>query len=156
ARHRHMGPAELAQRYLWPTLEPRSLRRWRLSRRHGGAIWLGHSMVSPAFLEDIDYARHTETHGHDLPFHMGNSGRAARMRALQRQPGRDSDDFCRRKRRFAKLDPFQDRRLIEFTLGVPEEQFLRRGESRSLARRVLADRLPPALLAENRRGRQSP
>jgi len=43
-------------------------------------------------------------------------------------------------------DPTADKRLLEFCLGVPTEQFLRDGQTRALARRALADRLPAAVL----------
>lgn len=43
-------------------------------------------------------------------------------------------------------DPTSDRRLIEFCLALPVDQLLRDGVSRSLARRALADRLPPGVL----------
>jgi asparagine synthase (glutamine-hydrolysing) len=52
------------------------------------------------------------------------------------------------------VDPFMDRRLVEFTLGVPENQYQKDGVRRWLARRALADRLPEAVLAQNDRGRQ--
>ena len=52
-------------------------------------------------------------------------------------------------------DPTADRRLIEFCLAAPMEQFLRDGVPRSLARRAFADRWPPELLAERRRGWQA-
>jgi asparagine synthase (glutamine-hydrolysing) len=43
-------------------------------------------------------------------------------------------------------DPTTDKRLLEFCLGVPTEQFLRDGQPRALARRALADRLPAVVL----------
>lgn len=52
-------------------------------------------------------------------------------------------------------DPTFDRRIVEFCLAVPLEQFLRGGQLRSLARRAMADRLPPSTLARTKRGRQS-
>ena len=52
-------------------------------------------------------------------------------------------------------NPLIDRRLIEFCFAVPTEQFLSRGEFRSLTRRVLADRVPQAVLNERRRGFQA-
>jgi asparagine synthase (glutamine-hydrolysing) len=38
--------------------------------------------------------------------------------------------------------PYLDRDLVEFCLGVPDDQFVRRGETRSLHRRALAGLLP--------------
>ena len=57
---------------------------------------------------------------------------------------------------FESRDPFRDIRLIEFCLALPPEQFIRGGVRRAFARRVLADRLPPELLAETRKGLQGP
>jgi asparagine synthase (glutamine-hydrolysing) len=52
-------------------------------------------------------------------------------------------------------DPTADRRLVEFCLSLPPEQFLRGGVPRALARAVLADRVPHEVLCEPRRGRQA-
>lgn len=52
-------------------------------------------------------------------------------------------------------DPTADRRLVEFTLRIPSEAFLSGGIPRGLARQVLADRLPAAVLHEPRRGYQA-
>jgi asparagine synthase (glutamine-hydrolysing) len=52
-------------------------------------------------------------------------------------------------------DPTADRRLIEYCLRVPSEECLAGGMPRSLARRAFADRLPPVVTGEMRRGYQS-
>ena len=52
-------------------------------------------------------------------------------------------------------DPLSDRRLIEACLALPTELYAHRGEPRALARAVLSDRLPAALLAERRQGLQA-
>ncbi len=51
-------------------------------------------------------------------------------------------------------DPTADRRLIELSLRIPEEQFVHHGRTRALARGVVAGRVAPAMLAERRRGHQ--
>lgn len=51
-------------------------------------------------------------------------------------------------------DPSADRRLIEFCLSVPPEEYLADGMSRALARRALSDRLPDAITHETRKGLQ--
>lgn len=53
-------------------------------------------------------------------------------------------------------DPLADADLAEFCLAIPREHYLLGGVQRSFARRVLADRLPDALLTERRIGRQNP
>lgn len=52
-------------------------------------------------------------------------------------------------------DPTADRRLIEFCLQVPMNEFLGGGVPKSLARRTLADRLPKTVVDEQRRGLQA-
>ena len=42
--------------------------------------------------------------------------------------------------------PLADRRLVEWCLGIPAEQYLRHGQSRRLIRRLMKDRLPPEIL----------
>lgn len=49
-------------------------------------------------------------------------------------------------------DPTADRRLIEFCLGIPEEQYLRDGTTKYLLRQSMRDRLPPVVLNEWRKG----
>jgi asparagine synthase (glutamine-hydrolysing) len=52
-------------------------------------------------------------------------------------------------------DPTFDKRVVEFCLTVPLEQFVRGGKLRSLARRAMAGRLPATVLNRPQRGRQS-
>lgn len=52
-------------------------------------------------------------------------------------------------------DPTADRRIIEYCLAAPPEEFVRDGVARSLARRAFADRLPPEVAGSALRGYQS-
>ncbi len=52
-------------------------------------------------------------------------------------------------------DPTYDRRVVEFCLTVPLEEFLRGGQLRSLVRRAMVGRLPASTLRRTMRGRQS-
>ncbi|HYJ30357.1 MAG TPA: asparagine synthase-related protein, partial [Allosphingosinicella sp.] len=87
---------------------------------------------------------------------VGGAGQpASRLRGLQ---GLDSGNFV--KGRLAGWgvdlrDPTADRRLVELCLAIPPEAFAAGGVPRGLARQVLADRLPSAVLDERRRGLQS-
>ncbi|HKA54197.1 MAG TPA: asparagine synthase-related protein [Candidatus Binatia bacterium] len=51
--------------------------------------------------------------------------------------------------------PLVDARLVEFCLALPEDQYLRDGRPRWLLRRAMADRLPPAVLGNRKRGLQA-
>ncbi|HEY0105338.1 MAG TPA: asparagine synthase-related protein [Rhizomicrobium sp.] len=52
-------------------------------------------------------------------------------------------------------DPTADRRLIEFSLAVPEDQFLVDGEIKALTRLAFADRLPPEVINVRGKGYQA-
>jgi asparagine synthase (glutamine-hydrolysing) len=51
--------------------------------------------------------------------------------------------------------PLADRRLVEYCLNVPTDEYLFNGQARALARRALADRLSAAVLNERKRGYQA-
>jgi asparagine synthase (glutamine-hydrolysing) len=52
-------------------------------------------------------------------------------------------------------DPTADKRLVEYCLSIPTDQFLADGVQRALAKRALADRLPAAVLNEKKKGYQA-
>jgi asparagine synthase (glutamine-hydrolysing) len=52
-------------------------------------------------------------------------------------------------------DPTQDKRIFEFCFGIPMEQYLAGGQSRSLIRRAMQGRLPDSTLCRTTRGLQS-
>ena len=138
---------------------PRAVLRARQQWQSGGqAPWAGYSVVSEAFLHSLAYEKRAREHAHDLPFdgRTSLSPRQVRLQALQGQVTRDMAGAGRRRGRVEGADPYADRRLVEFTLGVPNDQYWRDGQDRWLARRVFADRLPPELLDETRRGLQCP
>jgi asparagine synthase (glutamine-hydrolysing) len=51
-------------------------------------------------------------------------------------------------------DPTGDRRLVEFCVGLPLDQYLKHGEDRRLVRRMMRGRLPDAILHGRVRGLQ--
>ena len=51
--------------------------------------------------------------------------------------------------------PLADKRLVEYCLTIPTEQFLADGVPKALAKRALADRLPQAVLNEQKKGYQA-
>ena len=52
-------------------------------------------------------------------------------------------------------DPFANRRLVEWSFGLPEEQFLRNGVSRWLIRRMMDGQLPDSVLHNRKTGLQT-
>ncbi|HEY4085173.1 MAG TPA: asparagine synthase-related protein [Bryobacteraceae bacterium] len=54
-----------------------------------------------------------------------------------------------------QMDPTADRRVMEFCLSIPEEHYCANGCGRSLIREAMSGILPPEVLEERRKGRQS-
>lgn len=52
-------------------------------------------------------------------------------------------------------DPTRDKRILEFSLAVPEDQFTHNGIRRRLIREYMSDLIPEHILKEKRQGRQS-
>jgi asparagine synthase (glutamine-hydrolysing) len=117
-----------------------------------------HSALNPDFVSEHDMARQWRRRGYD-PWFAGDGWHPARHRAAcmfdYNQYGRDHGT-AEEIHGFEMRDPHADRRLSEFVLAVPEAMFRRNGVPRSFAREVFADRLPPEILNERRRGAQAP
>ena len=79
--------------------------------------------------------------GHTSPMRQGDE--RAVVRALETLHG------------VALREPLNDRRLLEWCLGLPAEAFFDRGRPRLLARRLLRGRVPPALLSAPRGGQSA-
>jgi asparagine synthase (glutamine-hydrolysing) len=157
ASQRERSVPRFAAAHLLKPLVPRAMLRARSRRAAGNrSPWALYSMVSDDFLASLDYAARSRETGHDLPFQRMDDPRARRLMSLQAQSNRDKNAAVRHTVRFETRDPYVDRRLVEFTLGIPNEQFWHQGQDRWLARRVLADRLPPQLVMDRRRGLQCP
>jgi len=126
---------------------------WNLFRRFSSAPESSqYSAIHPCLAHDI--GRRREALGALLSRPTRNSFKEA-VRGLA---GYDYGNF--RKGALAgwgldERDPTGDRRLIEFCISLPIDMLLKDGVRRPLARAALADRLPPAVLGEPRKGYQA-
>jgi asparagine synthase (glutamine-hydrolysing) len=147
------GRGTIAAQVLGPFLP---LPIWRAIQRIRGkaASLADYSAVRPEAVARLDIPARARELGIDLSYRPSRNGIEHRLRVLT-----DVDMGNYKKGLLAgwgldSRDPLGDRRLIEFCLRVPEEQFTLGGVPRSLARRALADRLPSAILQEKRKGYQ--
>ena len=114
------------------------------------------SCLNPAISRELDLTHAWRQDGYDPWFrHSGWEPAELRARMLF-----DYNQFARDNyasisiHEVERRDPLGDRTLLEFLLRVPEPMYRRNGVPRSFARKVLADRLPPEILNETRRGYQ--
>lgn len=130
----------------------RDLRRRLAGTREG---WLDRLPLRPAVTRRIGMAAAiaAETRGDaDVPWRL-----RWRLGLMERSWQANALGSPLRFRRGVEiLDPLADVRLAEFCLALPADQFIRGPFDRALARRTLADRLPPLVTEETRRGRQIP
>jgi asparagine synthase (glutamine-hydrolysing) len=133
---------------LWP-----SLPFWVRSRTdpHMRGFSLDYSVLHPEIAQRLDLER---TAFRDLN-RESPDGRTMLRTLLEYGDVADTSIAAQGGWQLDFRDPTYDRRIVEFCLTVPLEEFLRGGRLRSLARRAMAGRLPPSTLNRTQRGRQS-
>lgn len=93
--------------------------------------------------------------GFDLSYRPSRDSHATRLRILRRFDGGNYTKGTLAAWGVDVRDPTADRRLIELCLAIPDSQYLRDGRMRGLARDAFADRLPPEIVEESRKGLQA-
>jgi asparagine synthase (glutamine-hydrolysing) len=131
-------------------------RKYRQWRRGGKEPWADYSPIHPEFaVRSKVRERAADEH---LPFDVP----PARTTKLARIS--DFHSFCETADWFATLrasfdidvrTPAFDRRLFEFCIGVPEDQYFRNGSDRWLIRRAMQGRLPESVLNKKKYGAQA-
>lgn len=136
---------------LWVPLE-----RLRARRDVGTTQpWRAWSPIHPGLAAAQRVGERAREHGQDWHFRDTRVSREILYDSLGSQ---DVGAYITAFRSMFTVDlrsPLADRRLAEFCLALPEEQFLQDGEPRSLVRRAMADRLPLQVLANHKRGLQA-
>ncbi|WBY07995.1 asparagine synthase-related protein [Sphingomonas sp. 7/4-4] len=135
---------------------PRPL--WRALNRHyrGASLDLhAYSAVRPEYVREAQLSQLAEARELDFSYRPRKSARAARLWMLNRIDQANAAKAALAGYGIDLRDPTADRRLIEFCISLPTSLFLRGGQARVLGRHALADRLPPEVLEERRKGYQA-
>ncbi len=126
--------------------------RWLKKQIKPGAreLNLDYSAVNPGIVEEYDLVEKAfqKRHG-DLP-----DIRTQRARFFERFDPAPLNAAIAARFGLENRDPMGDKRIFEFCFSVPIEQYAAQGQSRSLVRRAMKDRLPASTLARNVRGQQ--
>lgn len=144
----------LARELLLPSL-PLSLRRALKRLRSSDPFTLyGNVPLKREVIAELDLPRIWEEDGFDPLYPWRSSAPPERAKWLFDQNQFSHDNFAASPtfRDVELRAPLGDRDLLEFALNVPESLYRRNGVERWFARCVLADRLPPEVLNERRRG----
>jgi asparagine synthase (glutamine-hydrolysing) len=108
------------------------------------------SILNPYFVERIRFAQHRQSSHKSSP----KTEREHHYRRLTWSVMPSTLESLDRVGAAFSIDlrfPFWDNRLVEFCLGLPPEQKMRRGLTRMILRRAMSDILPPEILC--RRGK---
>ena len=144
------------QKLIGPLIPAPLFRRYKQWRRGGNPPWYHYSLVRSEFAAQcgvIDRAAR-ENMPFDAPFRRDwKLDRSIRLRSNWEM----ADWYAKLRARFS-LDirsPACDRRLVEFCLGIPEDQYLREGRDRWLIRRAMEGRLPDIVVNQKKCGAQA-
>jgi asparagine synthase (glutamine-hydrolysing) len=131
---------------------------WRaIGRLRGRGFNLtDYTAISPGAVRDFQIAERGAERGLDLNYRPRRDPVEARLWVLGRVDMGNYNKGYLAGWGIDVRDPTADRRLIEFCLRVPANQFLRNGIRRALARTAFADRLPAMVLSERLKGYQAP
>jgi len=128
---------------------------WQALRRLGGRSvgLMSYSAASLAHLAELQ--RTGEARGLDLMGRPRRDPHEIRLWVFAQSDGGNSYKGILAEYGLSVRDPTADRRVIEYSLAAPVEEFLRGGVPRSLARRAFADRLPAEVTSSRSRGYQA-
>jgi asparagine synthase (glutamine-hydrolysing) len=128
---------------------------WRAASRSAGRAdydVTSYTTVNRQRVLDLDLERRAAEQALDFSYRPPKDGFESRLWCLRRIDLGNLQKGSLAGWGVDQRDPTTDRRLVEFTLALPMEAFLNRGESRAVARRAFADRIPACVLAERRKG----
>jgi len=119
--------------------------------------WARYSAINREFARELSITERMRQAGHDPKF--GTIVDQRKDRFIIIRPGRSAIGFLWQETGAGfgldVRDPTQDKRVMEFCLSIPDNQFVRDGRDRWLIRRAMKDLMPAFVLDEARRGQQA-
>jgi asparagine synthase (glutamine-hydrolysing) len=116
---------------------------------------LSYTAVRAERLAELDLAALARERDLDFSYRPWKDGFAMRLWVMGRNDTGNINSGTLAGWGIDRRDPTADKRLVEYCLSIPTEQYLSGGVQRVLAKRALADRLPQAVLNEQKKGYQA-
>ncbi len=122
--------------------------------RDTGRKLTDYTAIHPEFMARMQSATRAQNTSWDLSYRPWANGRKMRIAVLTRQ---DNGEVSAAANALGleRRDPTSDLRLLEFCLSVPDHQYLRKGQTRWLLQRSMANVLPPEILLARTKGLQA-
>jgi asparagine synthase (glutamine-hydrolysing) len=139
-----------------PLIPAPLFRRYKQWRRRGNPPWHDYSLIRPEFAARtgvLDRAARDNMPFDAPPIRDWRLGRINELRNYSQ-----AADWYAKVRAGFRLDfrtPACDRRVVEFCIGIPEDQYLRKGRDRWLIRRAMEGQLPDIVLNQKKCGAQA-
>jgi asparagine synthase (glutamine-hydrolysing) len=146
----------LRQMVIRPLIPGPLFRRYRQWRRGQNQPWHNSTFIRPDFAVQWEVMDRAARAHEDFDSPPIRDPRLARIRDLHSYT--ELADWQAKVRANFRLDlrtPAFDRRVAEFCIGVPLNQFLREGRDRWLIRRAMTGRLPDMVLNQRKYGAQA-
>ena len=141
----------------WPLPQAYWVLRWLRNPARGKPIWSTQSAINPEFARDLQVDERLRQFEFDYFQRPENDFRRMRTEILTNDTENEAGDLRQGFRALHGIsirDPLADKDLVEFCIGLPEEQFRRHREGRWLVKRLMKDRLPDSVLFNRKIGLQ--
>jgi|GEM_PF-6838274 len=119
--------------------------------------WRAYSPINDCFAIEQRFEEKMRAMGRLFPHEARRDARRARLQLVKPVTAPACMLWTELGRRYGiwVSDPTADKRLLEFSLALPNDQFYRDGEEKYLAKRALANILPRQVLHNRKRGQQA-
>ena len=139
---------------------------WLAVRRHlspddpmmsSNPAWAAISPLRVEFVRSLRVEERARDKGCQLAWHRDHDSRETMVRCLRETERLASEIWCGLRSLYGveERDPTSDRRVVDFCLSIPDDQFQRDGVSRRLTRRAMADRWPAEIVSNRGAGIQA-
>ena len=151
------GLLRAVKRHLLSSLLPAAIRRLKIRNSHIQLNWHSNSPINDHFAKEQRFEEKMRSMGRLFPHEFRKDPRLVRLQAIKPS----SAPVCLLWSEFGQhydiwvSDATADKRLLEFCLALPNDQFYRDGEEKYLAKRAFANILPHQVLHNRKRGRQA-
>jgi asparagine synthase (glutamine-hydrolysing) len=163
--HELIALRDLRKKPLWrliagqvvkPLLPPLLLNKYR-SLKAGDEPWARYSVINMEFARELAITKRMRKSWHDPTFSAIADPWKKRLNVIK--PGRSIIGSLWQEigagYGLEVLDPTLDKRLMEFCLSIPDNQYFRNGRERWLIRRAMKGLIPQSVLFNSRKGRQA-
>jgi asparagine synthase (glutamine-hydrolysing) len=153
-RSHGIGRRRLIDIALGPFMPGPLWRRWARSGKARTLELADYCAINPAFAAEVGLPAIARSMGRSLDLRPEADGRIGRRRYFEANDGGDFRIGFLGGWGIDVRDPTCDRRLVEFCLAIPDDQFLRGGERKFLYRRAFETIIPAAEIVARKFGYQ--